>query len=377
MHKRKILYSLDEIPTNSKIAIYGAGKIGVSFKSYIEDRRTDIAVACFIDTFQSGTKDNVSILKVDELQERKIEFDIILVCSSHWDQIEDILIKSSYTFSIISNELLYNTVDIRTLGSFRFGKEQIVNAEARLKTILPFFEGEDKEYFRSLMQLRLSDDESRFFDILKPACKKFRTAYLDYLPLHLSGNVVLEGGVSDGTDSVNFFNFFRNPDLKIYGFEPFIEAFNSSPNSKLLAANNFEIFPWALWDEDKDLTFNKNDLSASTSSVIRQNGGDYLDEKHLVVRGVTIDSFVEERGIDTVGFIKLDIEGAEMEALKGAMKTIKRDKPYLAICIYHKKEHLIEVPEILKNLNRDYTFKIGFYSPTFIDTVLYAIPAAR
>lgn len=376
MQKRKILYSLDEIPTGSKIAIYGAGKIGVGFKSYMEERRADIVVPCFVDTFKSGSKDNVPIVTVDELEENKIDFDMILVCSSHWDQIEEILIGKNHAFTIISNELLYQTVDIRTLGSFRFAEEEKKDVEARLNNTLSFFEGQEKEYFRLLMQLRLSDDESEIFQLLKSSGDKFKIAYLDYANPNLTGSVILEGGVSDGTDSINFFNFFRNQDLKIFGFEPFIEAFNSSSNSTLLKEKNMEIFPWALWDEDTNLTFNKNDLSASTSSVIRQDSGK-SDEKHLVVKGVTIDSFVDERGIDSVGFIKLDIEGAEMEALNGAIRTIKRDKPYLAICIYHKKEHVIEIPEILKKLNPDYTFKIGFHSPTFIDTVLYAVPAAQ
>lgn len=376
MQKRKILYSLDEIPTGSKIAIYGAGKIGVGFKSYMEERRADIVVPCFVDTFKSGSKDNVPIVTVDELEENKIDFDMILVCSSHWDQIEEILIGKNHAFTIISNELLYQTVDIRTLGSFRFAEEEKKDVEARLNNTLSFFEGQEKEYFRLLMQLRLSDDESEIFQLLKSSGDKFKIAYLDYANPNLTGSVILEGGVSDGTDSINFFNFFRNQDLKIFGFEPFIEAFNSSSNSTLLKEKNMEIFPWALWDEDTNLTFNKNDLSASTSSVIRQDSGK-SDEKHLVVKGVTIDSFVDERGIDSVGFIKLDIEGAEMEALNGAIRTIKRDKPYLAICIYHKKEHVIEIPEILKKLNPDYIFKIGFHSPTFIDTVLYAVPAAQ
>jgi FkbM family methyltransferase len=272
--------------------------------------------------------------------------------------------------------LLYQTLDIRTLGSFRFAEEGKKDVEARLNNILSFFEGQEKEYFRLLMQLRLSDDESEIFQLLKSSGDKFKTAYLDYANANLTGSVILEGGVSDGTDSINFFNFFENPDLKIFGFEPFIEAFNSSSNSILLKQRNMEIFPWALWDEDTNLTFNKNDLSASTSSVIRQESGE-SDENYLVVKGVTIDSFVDERGINFVGFIKLDIEGAEMEALRGAMKTIKKDRPYMAVCIYHKKEHVMEVPELLKELNPDYTFRIGFYGPTFIDTVLYAIPSSN
>lgn len=69
----------------------------------------------------------------------------------------------------------------------------------------------------------------------------------------------------------------------------------------------------------------------------------------------------------------MDIEGSELEALKGAVKTIQRDKPRLAICLYHKPEDIVEIPRLIKNLVPEYKLYIRHYIPYHFDTVLYAV----
>lgn len=372
MVNRNILYSLDDLALNSKIAIYGSGKIGAGFKKLIEEDRSDLQVFCFIDTFKSGRRDGTKIIKLADLEIHKSEFDIIVVASSLWNQIEDDLNKLGCEHYLISNELMYGTLDIRSLGSFRFSDSNREEIAARLTRVRDYFEGDDREYFDLLINLRVKEDESEIFNFLKSADEKFSTAYLDHVDKDFNKKVILEGGVADGTDSVRFYEFFNNKDLKIYGFEPFIETFELNKNMGVLKNKGMEIFPYALWNEDKDLIFNKNEFSANTSSVIRNDISE--NPVYTKVKGVTIDSFVKDYGIDSINLFKLDIEGAEMEALQGAKEMIRRYKPQLAICIYHKKEHLYEIPELLKELHPGYTFKLGFYSPTFIDTVLYALP---
>ena len=79
-----------------------------------------------------------------------------------------------------------------------------------------------------------------------------------------------------------------------------------------------------------------------------------------------------EVGDDKVTFIKMDIEGAELNALKGACKTILKNRPRLAICIYHKPEDICEIPEYLLSLVPEYRFWIRHYSSNEWETVLYA-----
>lgn len=74
-----------------------------------------------------------------------------------------------------------------------------------------------------------------------------------------------------------------------------------------------------------------------------------------------------------VTMIKMDIEGMELAALKGAEQTIKVWRPKLAICIYHKKEDLWEIPRFIKGLVSDYRFYIRAYDDTACELVLYAL----
>lgn len=370
--KRKILYSISELPQNSKIAIYGSGIIGRGFKSLIEKSRNDVIITCFINTFIDGNIDNLEVISLSEIDRKKGYIDMIIICSSHWNEIEDELINIGLDFCIISNELIYNTSELKGLGSFRFYANERKNVENRLENLLPYFDKESIKDFKMLMNLRLKESEIDIFSFFKNVQQRFTLPYIDNINLN-NKSIIIEGGVEDGSDSVNFYNSFKEANIKIYGFEPFIEVFNASQNNSFLIEKGIEVYPWALWNINEDLSFNKNELSTVSSCINRNEVCTNITKNESIVRGIKIDSFVEEYNIETVSLIKLDIEGAEVEALNGAAKTIEKYLPQLAISIYHKKEHLYEIPEFILRINPNYKFKLGFYSPTFIDAVLYAI----
>ena len=79
----------------------------------------------------------------------------------------------------------------------------------------------------------------------------------------------------------------------------------------------------------------------------------------------------------TVDFIKLDVEGAELQALQGARKLIERSRPVLALSLYHRPQDLWELPLTLVNLCEDYRFHVRQHYFNSFDSVLYAVPHAR
>lgn len=95
------------------------------------------------------------------------------------------------------------------------------------------------------------------------------------------------------------------------------------------------------------------------------------DEASCLIETTTLDD-VEE--CHSATFIKMDIEGSELDALKGAQKIILKNKPKLAICIYHSDEDMIRIPLYIKQLVPSYKLYIRQHSQGRTETVLYAVP---
>ncbi len=89
---------------------------------------------------------------------------------------------------------------------------------------------------------------------------------------------------------------------------------------------------------------------------------------------LSVDDYVESKNLTKVDFIKMDIEGAEQLAIEGAMRTIKKYRPKLAISIYHSLEDFVEIPLKLNDLNLGYEFYLDHYTIHRSETILYALP---
>ncbi len=84
----------------------------------------------------------------------------------------------------------------------------------------------------------------------------------------------------------------------------------------------------------------------------------------------SLDNLISEK----VDYIKLDIEGAEQDTIRGAKETIKKYKPILAICIYHKAEDWYNVPQLVLDIESEYDIYLRHYMEGIYETVMYFIP---
>ncbi|MCK9313900.1 MAG: FkbM family methyltransferase, partial [Methanocorpusculum sp.] len=155
----------------------------------------------------------------------------------------------------------------------------------------------------------------------------------------------------------------------VYSFEPSPENFTLL--LKTLALNqkeNVVAENLALCSENKKISFA---ISGSCSSSYENKAFKYSD--HIEVDAVTLDDYVEKYHLD-VGLIKTDLEGAEMDFLKGALKTIKRCKPILLISIYHTIDDFLDIKPMIENLDLGYKFTIfkPIDNSIMIETVLIA-----
>ena len=145
---------------------------------------------------------------------------------------------------------------------------------------------------------------------------------------------------------------------KIYCFEP--NRYNKrNVEIKLKDMQNIEIIEAGTWNKEGRLSFNYDGPASRINEV---NSTD-----SIIV--TSIDNIVRN---ELVTYIKMDVEGAELESIIGAQNTIKQNKPDLAICVYHKWLDFIDLPMKLLELVPEYKFAIRHYSNNTTETVLYA-----
>lgn len=167
----------------------------------------------------------------------------------------------------------------------------------------------------------------------------------------------LDAGSFDGADCIRFANSDLYNNNPIYAFEPDAKNYDNCVK-QLEKLSNAKALNIGLADDSKQVRFLAD---KGECSRITEIGGNIIDID-------TIDSIV---GQEKVGYIKMDIEGNEQQAIRGAAVCIKRDKPNLMISVYHKLDDIIEIPRMLLKLNPDYQFCLGHYSICNADTVLY------
>ena len=94
----------------------------------------------------------------------------------------------------------------------------------------------------------------------------------------------------------------------------------------------------------------------------------------LEIEAISLDEVLAN---EAPTFIKMDIEGAEIDAIMGAREIIKNHSPILAISVYHQQDHLWRIPLLIKSMCQDYSFFLEPHLHDGQDVIFYAIPNSR
>lgn len=167
-------------------------------------------------------------------------------------------------------------------------------------------------------------------------------------------------GAFDGDTVKDFIHHTHAKFDRIFSFEM------NEINFKLLQGNvkhmpnhdRIRIFNMGIWDSECDITYS---IGNSQSTIGAGEGQGHV---------VPLDDILKN---EKVTFIKMDIEGAEPRALRGARNIIKTQKPKLAICIYHDFRHLWEIPLYIKELAPEYKIYLRHHTNLEYETVCYAV----
>jgi FkbM family methyltransferase len=180
------------------------------------------------------------------------------------------------------------------------------------------------------------------------------------------GDYVIDGGCFYGDTALVFANK-TGAIGKVFSFEfvnDNIKVFENNMRVNPELSKSISLNRYALWNSsDETLTFQENGPATRVDNS--------KTSPTISVKTKSIDDFVKEKNIEKIDFIKLDIEGAEMKCLEGAQNTIKKYKPKLAICVYHKDYDMVEIPQYIKQLLPEYKLFLKHHTTSYGETVLY------
>ena len=183
------------------------------------------------------------------------------------------------------------------------------------------------------------------------------------------GDYVIDGGACTGDSTLSFISKAKNKG-RIFAFEFLdenLEKFHINVGLNPKYNENITLIKKALWSDSKRTLYAAPNYSGT---MVSDTKTDNPTEREI--NCISIDDFVNENKIEKIDFIKMDIEGSELNALIGARETITKFRPKLAICIYHKNTDLWQIPRFIKELVPEYKLYINHYSINVCETVLYA-----
>ena len=270
---------------------------------------------------------------------------------------------------IVLNELCdkYDHFDLReTNTNAQYFMDNISDIKENIKKYSFVYHHllQDEDSKRTFLNMMLS---KVFIDLryIELAYKKVNTQYFDPEIFNFTEEeVYIDCGAYTGDSAEDFIKSCPGY-KKIYLYEaiPDIIKICERKLEKYNFDKTIDYKNFAVYSSQCDLNFSLESLS----------GDSKINEEGVKVKAVSLD---QEHLTEKITFIKMDIEGSESEALRGAKNIIKNNIPKLAVCIYHKPDDFWRIPLLIFNMVPNaYEYKVRqFRYAEYYDTILYCIP---
>ena len=190
--------------------------------------------------------------------------------------------------------------------------------------------------------------------------------YFDYFETG-ENEVFVDCGCFDGATCYNFAGWCGHKGFEhIYSFEADPENYKKS-KAALEPLGKCDLYPYGTADEHKKVYFAAD--AFETSCIISREEAEKRNFEGVEeIETVALDDVLEGK---RVTFIKMDIEGAEYEALIGARKLIMENRPRMAISVYHKFEDFVTLANLVLEMHPDYRIAFRHYGFDELETIMY------
>jgi FkbM family methyltransferase len=353
-----------------RIYLHGAGNFGTATCKLLEE--AGHAVSGFID--KSAGADHLHLGKkvfatapaLDQQQFDKDEDIIVIgfIC----DEQTLLGVRSSYhaqgyrkVLYFLNIYALFITGNLATEASSSFQVTPLFGVrfdqvkERILQVAALWRDEESRKTYDSFLEAILSGNSCKF-----AAATGQAQYFVEDVPFHKGYSRFLDCGAFDG-DTAFALKLYKGGARALACFEP--DPVNylrlSQALSRERVASEQILFPCGVWEKSEMLRFRSGQQS---TSGISDTGDTFL-------QCVSIDQALPDF---RPSFIKMDVEGAEYQALTGAERTLTTQSPDLAISVYHRIEHMWEIPLLIKGMSAGYQFYLRSHGEYGVETIMYA-----
>jgi FkbM family methyltransferase len=322
--------------------------------SYAQSIASQIEVAGFINDITDATSFlDKPIIKVSELPAGALVVSAVALGRplTALQKLQDATVTHLDYFSFYE----VSGLDIKPVtfwGAFKDEYKKNADKFLRIESLLS--DDESLKTFRNIMDFRCTANIQHMHGYIDRQKQQY---WEDFLCLQEDGEVFVDVGSFDGFTTEEFIK--RCPNYRdVYVFEPEKKNLEVT-RERLFKYNNIHFFEKGLSNEKGTVSFS----TGGSGSVISEQGTEEIEIDAL-------DNCVD----DAVTYIKMDIEGAEGMAIDGARKTIQKNHPRLAICVYHKADCLWKIPEQIFSIRDDYDIYLRHYTEGVDETVMFFMP---
>lgn len=343
--------------TDKKIVLYGMGDGAEKIKAVLDERGIKVSDIMASDDFVRGQSFlGYRVKKLSEIEEEYGSDFVILVCFG--SQIPEVM---EHIYEVSEKHELY-APNVPVVGEGVFDLEYAkANSEDFQRVYKMLADEQSKKVFENVIRYKLSGELRYLRECESPAEEKF-----DLLQIGTE-EIVVDLGAYDGDTLVEFLNGTSLQFTKLYAMEPDNKNYRKLKRRLyMIGSALLEAYNVGAWDEDTTITFNMRAGRSSTAS-----GGTHRAARYQDIKMMKTDTMLCGQ---PATYIKIDVEGAEENALRGAAETIANFRPKLNVALYHRNEDMFRLPLLISELNKRYKFYLRHhpYIPDW-DTNLYCV----